>query len=131
MLCSVTRLLASIFWQGCLENITRAVLEELLAPSLNVSYMRLADSMQFMRTCRQDNVSLHTGVRRASSCTFLHLGILNALSVTKSCRLNFCWPSPAQLSLVSGIVEIYDQDFRSLLDMYVSRSAAFSSTREG
>jgi hypothetical protein len=30
-----------------------------------------------------------------------------------------------------SLLEIHDQDFCSLLDMYVFRNAAFSSTREG
>jgi hypothetical protein len=44
-------------------------------------------------------------------------------------RLNYCWSSPAQSFLVSGLVEIYDQDLCSSLDMYVFRSRASSSTR--
>jgi hypothetical protein len=43
--------------------------------------------------------------------------------------LNCCWSSPAQSVLASGLVEIYDQDLYSLLDMYVYRSGASSSTK--
>jgi hypothetical protein len=43
--------------------------------------------------------------------------------------INCCRPCPAQPFLVSGIVKIYDQDFHSLLDMYVFTIGASSSTR--
>jgi hypothetical protein len=43
--------------------------------------------------------------------------------------LNCCWASQAQSFLASGLVEIYDKDFCSFLDMYVFRSGTFSSTR--
>jgi hypothetical protein len=40
-----------------------------------------------------------------------HLGILNALALTKAGRLNCCWSSPADSSLFPGVIETYDQDF--------------------
>jgi hypothetical protein len=46
-------------------------------------------------------------------------------SVDRNIRLSICracWPLPAQAFLASDVVEIYDQDFCSLLDMYVLRS---------
>jgi hypothetical protein len=46
-------------------------------------------------------------------------------------RLNFCWPLPAQSFLASGLVEIYDQVFCSLLDRYVFGSGASPSMRGG
>jgi hypothetical protein len=46
-------------------------------------------------------------------------------------RLNCCWPSPAQSFLASGLVEIYEQDFCSPLDMYVFRNGASSLMRGG
>jgi hypothetical protein len=47
------------------------------------------------------------------------------------CRLNCCWPSPAQSFLAPRLVKIYYRDFCSLLDVYVFRSGALSSTGEG
>jgi hypothetical protein len=46
-------------------------------------------------------------------------------------RLNCCWHSSAQSFFVSGLVEIYDQEFCSLLCVYVFRNGASSSTKEG
>jgi hypothetical protein len=46
-------------------------------------------------------------------------------------RLNCCWSSPAQPFLASSLVETYDEVFCSLLDMYVFRGGAYSSTRGG
>jgi hypothetical protein len=40
-------------------------------------------------------------------------------TTTEGGRLNCIWPSPAQLFVASGLIEIHDQDFCSLLDMYV------------
>jgi hypothetical protein len=44
-------------------------------------------------------------------------------------RLDCCWPSPAPSFLPSGSLEIHDQDFSFLLDMYVFRNGVSSSTR--
>jgi hypothetical protein len=44
-------------------------------------------------------------------------------------RLNCCWSWPAQSSLVSGLLEIHDQEFCSLLDMYMFRSGPSNSMR--
>jgi hypothetical protein len=41
------------------------------------------------------------------------------------------WSSPAQSFLASGLVEIYDQHFCSLLDMHVFRSGAPVRQGEG
>jgi hypothetical protein len=46
-------------------------------------------------------------------------------------QLNFCWPSPAQSFLVSRLVEIYDQVFCSLLNMYVFARGASPSMKGG
>jgi hypothetical protein len=46
-------------------------------------------------------------------------------------RLYCCWPSPAQSLLASSLVDIYEQDLCSLLDMSVFRSAVSFSTRGG
>jgi hypothetical protein len=46
-------------------------------------------------------------------------------------RLNNCLFSPAQSFLASGLLEIHDQDFCSLLDMYLFRNGASSSAKEG
>jgi hypothetical protein len=39
-------------------------------------------------------------------------------------RLNCCWSLPVKSFLASGLIEIYEQDFCSVLDMYVFRSGA-------
>jgi hypothetical protein len=46
-------------------------------------------------------------------------------------QLNCCRPLPAQSFLASGLVHIYDQDFCSLLGIYVFSSGASSLMREG
>jgi hypothetical protein len=43
---------------------------------------------------------------------------------------NSFWSSPAQSFLASGLVEIYNQDFCSLRDMYMFWNGASSSTRK-
>jgi hypothetical protein len=44
-------------------------------------------------------------------------------------RVHCCWPSPAESFLALGLLEIYDQDFFSILDMYVFRNGASFSMR--
>jgi hypothetical protein len=69
-------------------------------------------------------VSIHINRRKIALTTW------NGL-VPQVCRLNYCWPSPAQLFLASGLVEIYDQDSCSLLDMYVLRNGPPLRREEG
>jgi hypothetical protein len=64
-------------------------------------------------------------LRPAPSAEMYSLGIEPCLVG----RLNSCWSSPAQSSLTSGLVEVYDQDFYSLLDVYEFRNGASYSTR--
>jgi hypothetical protein len=57
--------------------------------------------------------------------------LLNQFKLCTFGKLNCYWSSPAQSYLTLGIVEIYDQDFCSLLDMYIFRSLASSTMRDG
>jgi hypothetical protein len=67
---------------------------------------------------------------RFSLLTTATLNQLNWLNHNSVGRLNCCWFSSAVISGFS-LLEIHDQDFYSLLDIYVFRNGASSAAKEG
>jgi hypothetical protein len=68
--------------------------------------------------------AFHNAGLIASPVITLLLGVIcvysqHMLVSTLLGRINYCWSSPAQTFLASGLLETFDKVFCSLLDMYV------------